>query len=118
MIRRKLNEQELHLDIKIGDKVVKKSSKNFKSGLRINTVSGFTTHPVLGSIALLFEEDDSIMDIRRCVPFRGSSVLFVNNNDLSEEGYSILPNNNEILLIISKIDGKMYKRMKRAVKFI
>jgi len=40
--------------------------KPFKSGLKVNTVKAITKHPVLGSPAFAFEEDDSVVECRRC----------------------------------------------------
>ena len=40
--------------------------KPFKSGLKENTVKGLTEHPVLGSPALTFVEDESVVECKRC----------------------------------------------------
>lgn len=59
----------------IGKKVTKKqinekkkdyNPKPFKSGSKINTVSGLVRHPHLRIPAYTFEEDDSIVECRRC----------------------------------------------------
>lgn len=56
-------------EIKIGDKVVKKSSKPFKSGNKVATVKGTVNHPVLNLPAFTFYEDESIVECRKCIPF-------------------------------------------------
>ena len=51
----------------IGKKVQKVSPKKFKSGSKINTVKGVVMHPILKNLkAFTFEEDDSIVECRRC----------------------------------------------------
>lgn len=47
-------------------KVYKPSGKPFKSGRKINTVSGTTTNPNTGLIAYTFRDDDSVVDIKMC----------------------------------------------------
>lgn len=47
-------------------KVRKNSGKPFKSGLKINTVKDIVKHPILGSEAYTFQEDDSIVETRQC----------------------------------------------------
>lgn len=51
---------------KTGDTVEKCSGKPFKSGLKYATVCGFTTNPNTGLPALVFDEDDSVVDERTC----------------------------------------------------
>jgi len=57
----------------IGKKVIKVRPKNnrpskkpFKSGNISNTISGVVNHPFLLIPAFTFEEDDSIVECRRC----------------------------------------------------
>jgi hypothetical protein len=56
--------QEIYIDV--GYKVTKVSGKPFKSGLQINKVKDFTINPNTGKVALLFEEDDSVVDAYIC----------------------------------------------------
>jgi putative endonuclease len=49
-------------------KVFKKSGKPFKSGNKINTVAGTTVNPNTDKPAFTFEEDDSVVDQRICIP--------------------------------------------------
>jgi hypothetical protein len=58
----------------IGQKVRKTSGNNntkqprpFKSGRKFNTVKGLVQHPTLNIPAFTFEEDDSIVECRRCI---------------------------------------------------
>ncbi len=51
----------------VGIKVSKKSRKPFKSGNKINTVSGYILNPRTGKDALMFDEDDSIVDLQQCI---------------------------------------------------
>lgn len=52
----------------IGKQVHKaKSGKPFKSGEKINTVSGIINHPQLNIPAFTFVEDDSYVECRKCV---------------------------------------------------
>jgi hypothetical protein len=51
----------------IGQKVIKKSGKPFKSGEKINTIKNVIPHPILkNEMAYTFEEDDSYVEIRKC----------------------------------------------------
>jgi hypothetical protein len=51
----------------IGQKVVKKSLKPFKSMLRKNTIKGIIPHPMRpGNFAYVFEEDDSYVSCELC----------------------------------------------------
>lgn len=50
----------------IGMKVIKRSGKPFKSGLKINTVKGIVPHPNIPAAAFTFEEDDSKVWIGAC----------------------------------------------------
>lgn len=52
--------------INIGDAVRKTSGKPFKSGHKVNIVSGITTNPNTGRPAFTFEDDDSIVDCWIC----------------------------------------------------
>jgi hypothetical protein len=55
----------------IGKKVKKTSPKPFKSGRKVNTVKGVVNHPILKDVmAFTFEEDDSIVECRRCVEIK------------------------------------------------
>lgn len=51
----------------VGSKVRKKSNKPFKSGEKINTIKGYTIHPKLLVHCYTFEEDNSYVEIRRCI---------------------------------------------------
>lgn len=51
----------------IGTKVRKTSPKPFKSGFKVNTIKGYTTHPLLKITSYTFEEDDSYVEARRCI---------------------------------------------------
>lgn len=46
----------------IGDRVVKKSGKPFKWGLKVGTVLEFCTNPYTGKSAVKIKEDNSIVD--------------------------------------------------------
>ena len=57
----------------IGKKVAKQqpkkekfTKKKFKSGLYVNTILSITIHSILQIPAFTFEEDDSIVECRRC----------------------------------------------------
>ena len=50
----------------IGTQVIKKSKNPFKSGKRINTVSGIIEHPQTGAAAFTFEDDDSNVVCKIC----------------------------------------------------
>lgn len=50
----------------IGKKVEKISGKPFKSGNKINTVKGIGINPNTGKECFLFNEDESLVDIRIC----------------------------------------------------
>lgn len=57
----------------IGKKCIKTSKrgtvpKPFKSGLKTNTIKDVITHPILlDQLAYIFEEDDSYVEVRRCI---------------------------------------------------
>lgn len=58
-----------HLKKIIGKKVEKfPSNKPFKSGLKVNTVKNVITHEITGLPAFTFEEDDSYVEVRKCIP--------------------------------------------------
>jgi len=58
---------EQHTNIKIGQKVRKKSGRPFKSGLLVNTVAEIIAHPYRpGKSAFIFDEDDSAVSIENC----------------------------------------------------
>jgi hypothetical protein len=44
----------------------KSQPKPFKSGLKVNTVSGIGVHPKLGCLVFLFVEDDSFVCCHIC----------------------------------------------------
>jgi len=50
----------------VGMLVYKPSRKPFKSGRKVNTVKGFTTHPITGRQCYTFEEDDSYVEVIKC----------------------------------------------------
>ena len=50
----------------IGKQVAKKSKKPFKSGEKVNTVTGVTINEQTGNPAFTFEEDDSNVECFRC----------------------------------------------------
>lgn len=50
----------------IGLQVWKKSKKPFKSGNKVNTVSGVTVNPHTNKTAFTFKEDDSTVDAWIC----------------------------------------------------
>ncbi len=54
----------------IGQKVRKKSNKPFKSKLKVNTVSGFSFNFKTGKPTLKFFEDDSEVEVFRCLLFK------------------------------------------------
>lgn len=51
----------------IGQKVVKKTRKPFKSRLIFNTVKGVINHPILNIPAYTFVEDETYVECRRCI---------------------------------------------------
>lgn len=54
----------------------KRSSKPFKSGLKINTIKGVIPHKQLeDQMAYIFEEDDSYVECRRCLIIEKKSFL-------------------------------------------
>lgn len=70
MKRSKLKSKGLDMDANlamVGKRVRKLSPKPFKSGSKVNTVKAVVPHPVLNILAFTFEEDDSIVECRRCV---------------------------------------------------
>lgn len=48
--------------LNIGDKVVKRSGRTFKSGRKIATIREFTTNPNSGHRAVVLEEDGTIVN--------------------------------------------------------
>lgn len=50
------------MEIKVGDRVIKKSGKPFKSGIKVNTVRERTVNPNTNLPAMAFHEDDSVVD--------------------------------------------------------
>lgn len=50
----------------IGDKVIKNSKKPFKSGNRINVVSGYGEHFVTGHVCYFFKEDGTYVEVNKC----------------------------------------------------
>lgn len=53
----------------IGMKVKKLSGKPFKSRNKVNTVKGIINHPELKRPCFIFEEDESCVEILRCLIF-------------------------------------------------
>ncbi len=61
-------------EVNIGAKVSKTAKKlgksanpkPFKSGLLVNTVKGVITHPILGTPAYIFVEDESYVECKVC----------------------------------------------------
>lgn len=57
----------------VGRKCIKKSKegtvpKPFKSGFKTNTISGVIKHPIMEKeFAYTFLEDDSYVEVRRCI---------------------------------------------------
>lgn len=51
-----------------GMRVIKRSGKPFKSGLKIARVYEVVINPDSGDFAFKFYEDDSIVDIKQCKP--------------------------------------------------
>jgi hypothetical protein len=58
-------------------KCVKKDSKPFKSGRKINTVKDVIEHPILFVPAYTFKEDDSYVECRRCVVVCGYDIAWI-----------------------------------------
>jgi hypothetical protein len=52
--------------IRVGDKVMKKSRKPFKSGEKFATVKGVTVNPHTNRTAFSFIEDNSVVDAHQC----------------------------------------------------
>lgn len=50
----------------LGQRVLKRSGKPFKSTLKINTAAATTSNPHTGRLAFLFEEDESVVDAHIC----------------------------------------------------
>lgn len=57
-----MNDKFIH----VGDKVLKKSRKPFKSGEKVATVKIVTINPYTNRTAFAFIEDDSIVDAFQC----------------------------------------------------
>lgn len=55
----------------VGKRVTKTSMKPtpkpFKSGLKVNTIKGVINHPILNIPAYTFYEDDSYVEVGRCI---------------------------------------------------
>jgi hypothetical protein len=51
----------------VGKKVIKINSKPFKSDRTINTVKTVIEHAMLRTPAYTFEEDNSIVECRKCI---------------------------------------------------
>lgn len=54
-----------------GDYVSKTSNKPFQSGIKINTIIGFTIHEQTGNAGAVFVEDDSVVECWRLVKLVG-----------------------------------------------
>lgn len=53
----------------VGKQVYKPSGKPFKSGEKVNTVTGVVEHPYTDHLAFTFEEDDSAVECFRVKKF-------------------------------------------------
>lgn len=51
----------------VGKTVSKKSRKPFKSGEKINTITGIVDHPALHVPCFTFVEDESYVECKRCL---------------------------------------------------
>lgn len=61
----------------IGTKVVKRSGKTFKSGLKTNTIAGHGTVVQIGAPGYYFLEDNSIVAASQCYEVPNPQSLFV-----------------------------------------
>ena len=50
----------------IGKEVTKRSRKPFKDGEKINTVTGYTKHPVTGRLCYTLKESDTYVEVQMC----------------------------------------------------
>lgn len=53
----------------LGQTVIKRSGKPFKSGQKVATIRGFVKHPDLGITCFTFNEDDSYVACYQCVVY-------------------------------------------------
>jgi len=60
--------------IRVGDKVIKKSRKPFKSGDKVGTVKNITVNPYTNRTAFSFIEDNSIVDAHQCMKATNSII--------------------------------------------
>lgn len=56
--------------LSVGQQIIKKSRKPFKSKSKVNTIAGFIIHPTTGKPCYTFVEDDSYVECFRCVLFK------------------------------------------------
>lgn len=88
-----------HLKKFIGQKVEKfPSNKPFKSGLKINTVKDIIIHDITGYPAFTFLEDDSYLEIQKCIP--------INLKIDFKEVYRLYPDYRIITVVEFYIPGK------------
>lgn len=64
--------------LNVGKKVCKTSKppKPFLSGLRVNTIKGVINHPILNVPAYTFNEDDSFVEVRRCIILDDAKTVY------------------------------------------
>lgn len=92
-----------HLQKLIGKRVVKfPSNKPFKSGLKTNTVKGIITHKETGLPAFLFKEDDSYVEVQKCIP-ENFKIDF-------KEVYRLYPGCSIVRVMEFYIPGKGWKK--------
>ena len=72
----------------IGKKVCKKSNKPFKSGSKVNTVTGVVEHPQLQIPAFTFAEDESVVECRQCMVVVDTPFLIAQQEISSEQFYA------------------------------
>ena len=60
--------------LNVGDRVIKKSGKPFKSGLKVGTIKDFTKNPHSGHDAVVMEEDGTIVNIQMIKPLSLTSI--------------------------------------------
>lgn len=64
--------------LNVGKKVSKTSKppKPFLSGLRFNTIKSVINHPILNVPAYTFNEDDSFVEVRRCIIVDDAKAIY------------------------------------------
>ncbi len=76
---------------KINQQVIKESGKPFKSGNTVNTIKGYMPHPYLiNEQAYTFYEDDSYVEIRRCIIVEGGTKMLT--FDIKDKDINYLKN--------------------------